>query len=103
MWNGNYVPEVTPTTTGSELLLRLRRIDHQERWAPNPSSGSIVDIGDYIMGPATGDGEDGASHGHATAADAIHGLGDEGADLLVAIGGDGGDLGDFLRGLDRLR
>ena len=32
----------------------------------------------------------------AAAADAIHGAGDEAADVSVAVGGDGGDLCDFV-------
>ena len=40
---------------------------------------------------------------HALIADLLHGLGDHVADFLVAIGGDGADLGDLVRRLDLLR
>ena len=38
----------------------------------------------------------------AFVADLLHRLGDHLADRLVAVGGDGADLGDFFRGLDLL-
>ena len=39
---------------------------------------------------------------HALIADLLHRLGDHVADFLLAIGGDGGDLGNFLGQLDLL-
>ena len=38
----------------------------------------------------------------AVVADLLHGFGDHRADLVVAVRGDGADLGDFLRGRDLL-
>ncbi len=39
---------------------------------------------------------------HAVIADLLHGLGDHGADLVVAVGGDGADLRDLFAGGDLL-
>ena len=36
-------------------------------------------------------------------ADLLHGFSDHLADFTLAIGGDGADLGNFFRGVDRLR
>ena len=53
-----------------------------------------VELGLEALGLLDGD--------DAVIADLLHGLGNEAADLRIAIGGNGADLGDLLVGGDRL-
>ena len=80
MRTGRYTPEITSTSTATELMLRLKSIDHRELWAPSPPPDSIEDVGYYIMvpledvgyyimAPVTGEGGDEESHVYAAASD----------------------------------
>src|SRR5688572_24705120 len=75
---------------------RLLVVDEVRRQVAAVELHALDDVEFVVQARAFLDGD------HAFLADLVHGLGDQLADVLVGVGRDGADLGDFLRGRGRL-